>query len=219
MSDKFKEKYRIATARANWWDYRNPGLYFITICTHGMECSLGEITDDEMHLSAIGEIASTCWTEIPKHFTFVKLHTMVVMPNHVHGILEILPDANVETLNVETLNVETLNVETLNVETLHATSLRKIPGMYVQTLHATSLPIPPAKNKKMAAISPPKGSLASIIRSYKSAVSKKVHLFHSTFDWQERYYDNIIRDLPAYQRIETYIANNASSWKDDKFFQ
>jgi REP element-mobilizing transposase RayT len=168
-----------------------------------MECSLGEITDDEMHLSAIGEIASTCWTEIPKHFTFVKLHTMVVMPNHVHGILEILPDANVETLNVETLNVETLNVETLNVE----------------TLHATSLPIPPAKNKKMAAISPPKGSLASIIRSYKSAVSKKVHSIHRTFEWQERYYDNIIRDLPAYQRIETYIANNASSWKDDKFFQ
>jgi len=60
MSDKFKEKYRIPTARANWWDYRNPGLYFITICTHGMDCCLGEITNDEMHLSAIGEIAATC---------------------------------------------------------------------------------------------------------------------------------------------------------------
>jgi len=129
---------------------------------------------------------------------------MVVMPNHVHGILEILPGARVETLHAETL---------------HATSLRMIPGMYVQTLHATSLPIPPAKNEKMAAISPPKGSLASIIRSYKSAVSKKAQSIHRTFEWQERYHNNINRDLPAYQRIEAYIANNASSWKDDKFFQ
>lgn len=190
MSDKFKDIYRIPTARAEWWDYTNPGLYFITICTHGHECYLGKIRDDEMHLSTIGEIAKTCWKEIPNHFPFVNLHTMVVMPNHVHGILEILPGALVETLQPST-----------------------------ETLHATSLHSPYAKNEKMAAITPPKGSLASIIRSYKSAVSKKAHPINRTFDWQARYYDNIIRNLPAYQLIEAYIENNVGSWNRDQFFK
>ncbi len=187
MSDKFKELYRIPTSRAEWWDYSKAGLYFITICTHRMECSLGKIENDEILLSDIGTIAETCWKEIPNHFPYVKLHAMVVMPNHVHGILEILPAAVVETL--------------------HATSV-----------HATSVPVPPAKKKIMASISPPKGSLASIIRSYKSAVSKQAHLLHPQFCWQERYYDHIIKDAPAYQRIEAYIENNVSSWGNDKLF-
>jgi putative transposase len=34
MSDKFQNKYRIASARAAWWDYTGPAAYFVTICTH-----------------------------------------------------------------------------------------------------------------------------------------------------------------------------------------
>jgi len=206
MSDKFKDIYRIPTARAGWWDYNNAALYFVTICTYSMECCLGKIENKKMCLSNIGKIAESCWNEIPTHMPFVKLHAMVVMPNHIHGILEILPGALVETL--------------------HATSVHASPASFVETLHATSLPVlsasfeqTPTKNKNMAAISPKKGSLATIIRSYKSAVSKQVHLIHPNFDWQERYYDNIIKDLPAYQRIEAYINNNVSSWDDDKFFK
>jgi REP element-mobilizing transposase RayT len=41
----------------------------------------------EMKLSAIGEIAHTCWLEIPEHFPYVKLGEFVVMPDHVHGII------------------------------------------------------------------------------------------------------------------------------------
>jgi putative transposase len=193
MSDKFKDKYRSQSARAAWWNYCNQGLYFVTICTHGMDCCLGEIAKNEMQLSTIGQIAEKCWNEIPIHFPFVKLHAMVVMPNHIHGILEILPDE-------------------MAVQTLHATSVQ---------LHATSLqtPIPPAKNEKMAAISPKKGSLASIVRSYKSAVSKQAHFIKPQFYWQERYYDNIIRDLPAAQSIKAYISKNVSSWNEDRFFK
>ena len=199
MSEKFEDIYRIPTSRAGWWDYCNAGQYFVTICTHGMECCLGEIANNKMHLSAIGQIAEKCWNDIPIHFPYVKLHALVVMPNHVHGIIEILQGARVETL--------------------HATSVHAPPGKFVETLHATSLPAIPAKNKLMAAISPKKRSLASIVRSYKSAVSKQVHLIKPQFNWQERYYDHIIRDMPAYQRIEAYIANNVSSWNGDAFFQ
>jgi len=145
--------------------------------------------------------------KFPFHMPFVKLHAMVVMPNHVHGIIEILPGSLVETL--------------------HATSVHACPGSLVETLHATFLHVSPAsfvqtsppKNNEMAAISPKKGSLASVIRSYKSAVSNQVHQFHPQFCWHERFHDEIIRDISAYRRIEAYIENNVSSWDDDKFFQ
>lgn len=33
MSDKFNDKYRIKSARLADYDYRNEGLYYLTICT------------------------------------------------------------------------------------------------------------------------------------------------------------------------------------------
>ena len=30
-----------------------------------------------------------CWQEIPVHFPQIVLHEYVIMPNHVHGIIEI----------------------------------------------------------------------------------------------------------------------------------
>lgn len=40
-----------------------------------------------MVLSEIGKIAQKYWYEIPIHFPFIKLDEMLVMPNHIHGIL------------------------------------------------------------------------------------------------------------------------------------
>ncbi len=44
-----------------------------------------------MELSEIGQIAYQCWSEIPDHYTDVFLDGYIIMPNHVHGILKILP--------------------------------------------------------------------------------------------------------------------------------
>ena len=35
--------------------------------------------------------------------------------------------------------------------------------------------------------------------------------------WQRNYYDHIIRDRAAYERISTYIIENAERWDNDKF--
>ena len=85
--DKFKNKYRISSARLATWDYSNPGLYFITICTQSRINFFGEIVNDEMYLNEIGKIADKFWGEIPDHFQNVELGEFVVMPNHVHGII------------------------------------------------------------------------------------------------------------------------------------
>jgi putative transposase len=62
-----------------------------------------------------------------------------------------------------------------------------------------------------------KNSISSIIGSYKSAVTKHANRLGVEFAWQTLFYDHIIRDNNAYQRIHHYIINNPLKWKEDKF--
>jgi putative transposase len=72
-------------------DYSLPGLYFVTICTHQKRCFLGHIVQGRLALNSLGQIARECWVMIPNHFAQVHLHEFVLMPNHLHGILSIVP--------------------------------------------------------------------------------------------------------------------------------
>jgi len=85
--DKFKNKYRIESARLKNWDYGSNGAYFITICTANRAHYFGDVQNEIMCLNEIGILAENYWAEIPKHFPFVELGNFVIMPNHVHGIL------------------------------------------------------------------------------------------------------------------------------------
>lgn len=87
MSGKYQNKYRIASARLQSWDYGNNGSYFITICTKNREHFFGKIAEQEMHLNETGKLAEQYWVEIPEHYPFIELGNFVVMPNHMHGIL------------------------------------------------------------------------------------------------------------------------------------
>jgi putative transposase len=76
--------------RLKGYDYSQAGLYFITICVQDRKCLFGKIANDEMILNNAGTIANECWLEIPKHFPNAVLHEHIVMPNHVHGIIELI---------------------------------------------------------------------------------------------------------------------------------
>ena len=189
MTDKFHNKYRIPSARLQNWDYRWAGAYFITICTQNREHYFGEIENGEMQLSPIGAIADVLWHEIKNHTQNIELGAFVVMPNHIHGIL---------ILNGNVGNDD-------NVETLHATSLQS-------TQQSTT-------DEFMASISPKSDSVSTIIRSYKSAVTKHTHRLGFDFAWQTRFHDHIIRDNISFENIQTYINKNPIKWVDDKFYK
>ncbi|MGB2677436.1 MAG: transposase [Candidatus Acidiferrum sp.] len=70
-------------------DYSGGGFYFITVCAHVKKCVFGRIVALEMQLTALGQIVRECWMGIPEHFPRVRLHGFVLMPNHLHGIIEI----------------------------------------------------------------------------------------------------------------------------------
>jgi REP element-mobilizing transposase RayT len=92
--DKFRDKYRIPSARAQWWDYGCDAAYFITICTKNRKYFFGDVINGIMELSESGMIANNHWLEIPEHFPFIKLGAHIIMPNHIHGILIIKQSAN-----------------------------------------------------------------------------------------------------------------------------
>jgi len=89
MPEKYKNKYRIPSARLPWWDYSSNAAYFVTICTLNREHFFGEITDNTIALSEIGEIVEKEWINNTKLRPDMNLQlgAYVVMPNHFHGII------------------------------------------------------------------------------------------------------------------------------------
>jgi putative transposase len=65
---------------------------------------------------------------------------------------------------------------------------------------------------------PVAGSIPTIVRSYKSAVSLRVNLMLGTKGlpvWQRNYYEHIIRDNADYLAQSNYIIDNPMNWEKD----
>ena len=62
------------------------------------------------------------------------------------------------------------------------------------------------------------GSLGAIVRSFKSAASKRINEIRNDPGspvWQRTYYERIIRNDHELERIREYIVNNPLQWTDD----
>lgn len=192
MSTKFQNKYRIESARLKNWDYGSNAVYFVTICTHERQHYFGKINNKEMCLSKIGKIAKIEWyktLEIRPDMN-LQLNAFVVMPNHVHGIIVI--------------GKNEYNDGALDRDAMHRVST--IPLQPTNSPQYTNKFAPQSKN------------LASIIRGYKSSITKQARILNIEFDWQPRFHDHIIRNQKSYDNIRNYIINNPKNWKEDKFF-
>ena len=213
MADKFRNKYRIPSARLQNWDYGSNATYFITICTHDRFCFFGDIVLDskkEMRLSSIGEIVESEWIktfEIRKDMN-LEMGAFVVMPNHFHAIIgigknefNICPDA-MHCPGTDAMHrVSAENpIQSLDSDAMH-------PFGGGDAMHRVSTFGPQSKN------------LASIIRGFKSAVTMLARQINPQFGWQPRFHDHIIRNRFSFQRIESYIINNPIKWNMDKFYK
>ena len=64
------------------------------------------------------------------------------------------------------------------------------------------------------------GSLPTIMRSFKSAVTKRINALRNTPTapvWQRNYHEHVIRDETALDAIRAYIANNSFHWAADRY--
>jgi len=82
--------HRRKSIRLQGYDYSQAGAYFITICTHNRVPLFGEIVDGEMQLNELGIVADEEWRKTEHIRTHIVLHEFVIMPNHVHGIIQLV---------------------------------------------------------------------------------------------------------------------------------
>ncbi|MBN1930270.1 MAG: hypothetical protein JW786_01500 [Desulfobacterales bacterium] len=88
------EIHRRRSIRLKGYDYSRAGFYFITICTQNRLCLFGKIDNGGMNLNDAGRIVEKCLSAIPDHYPHAKLRECIIMPNHVHFIVEITVGAN-----------------------------------------------------------------------------------------------------------------------------
>ncbi|MEM8560433.1 MAG: transposase [Bacteroidota bacterium] len=166
----YRNRYRVESTRLPDHDYAASAWYHVVICTKHRRCWFGEVSEGTMVFSKLGRTAHQFCAAIPEHVERAVVDAFVVMPNHVHAIIGLLPVVSPEPSPEESLHVETLRHQ----ETLRATSLRGSGG--------------DAKNQAMADRSPKAGSLGAIVRSYKSAVTRWARQNETeSFAWQPRF--------------------------------
>ncbi len=215
MTDLFKNRYRISSARLQSWDYANNGMYFITICTANRECFFGNIVETQciasitgvpsrglaeskfnMEFTDLGKTVEKEWlkTKELRPDMNLELFEFAIMPNHFHGIIYI-NDNKYNTAKYENYH---------HGDATHCVSTFD-ENMDILNKHNKNKFGPQAKN------------LAAIIRGFKSAVTTYARKNDIPFDWQPRFHDHIITTNQEYVRIANYILENPANWKEDKF--
>ena len=98
MEEKFPHRKQL---RLKEYDYSQEGYYFITICTQNKKHILGKIINEidksvgancvrpMMKLSKIGHIINKEINKISKIYDNIFIDEYVIMPNHIHLIIEI----------------------------------------------------------------------------------------------------------------------------------
>ncbi len=188
--------------RLKGYDYAQAGAYFVTIVTQDRACLFGEVVDGEMRLNDGGRIADQCWLDIPSHFPQVELDTFVVMPNHVHGIIVI--DDSVGAKHVGAKHVGAKHVGAKHVGAKHVGA-------------KDFSPLPDGATITRVPLRSPSKTIGSMVRGFKIGVTK---WFRENTDiptvWQRNYYEHIIRNEDALNRIRQYIADNPLGWAHDQ---
>jgi putative transposase len=171
--------------RLKGYHYSQPGHYFITICTHQRAHLFGKITRGKMVLNAMGVVADECWRAVPDHYPNVRLDEFVVMPNHVHGVLQI-------------------------GETVGA--IQESPPNVGANAHGAIRELPLQDRRNM--------TLVKIIGRFKMNSAKQINILRQMIGvpvWQRNYYEHIVRDDGALNKIRQYIRNNPAQWAEDDY--
>ncbi|WP_254568739.1 transposase [Oscillatoria sp. HE19RPO] len=174
--------------RLPFYDYSQPGAYFITLCTTRKQCWLGKIYDGKMHLNHLGQIVQVEWLKSAEMRPNIRLDEWVVMPNHLHGIVWILEAKELQKTDLS-----------------HGLPCEYEFGSLYNKSSKKSF------NRKA-------NSLSSFIGGFKGSVTRKINQLcknPSIPIWQRNYYESIIEDEKALDSIREYIQLNPQRWGED----
>ncbi|MDQ8014686.1 MAG: transposase [Flavobacterium nitrogenifigens] len=122
----FREKFKIDSNRLQNWNYSSEAVYFITIVTKNRQSIFGVIEDEKMILNEKGKIIER---ELLKSIKIRKnwfFHNWVIMPNHVHLLIEIQDtqqmvethcSASTSSISTTENNISDISLQTYGRET------------------------------------------------------------------------------------------------------
>ncbi|MCU5771168.1 hypothetical protein N5923_03140 [Erwiniaceae bacterium BAC15a-03b] len=73
--------------RLKYYCYAQPGAYFVTLITHKRKHLFGNIISGKLVATCLAKLAFNHWLNLPRHTGTLALDEMVLMPNHLHGII------------------------------------------------------------------------------------------------------------------------------------
>lgn len=176
--------------RLKSYDYSRDGVYFVTICTHQRNSWLGSIgRDGSWRPTALGQIAREELDSIQTHRANVAVLHSVVMPNHVHILLQIHTEGN-EGRRATTCRGRPLPDRTFGP--LEHDSLATVVGAY-------------------------KAAVTRRWRA-QAATTSRGPTERPEPVWQSRFHDHVVRNEADYLRIWNYICSNPAKWAEDKYY-
>ena len=201
--------------RAQWHDY-NDGLYFVTACTYRKKHFFGRICNGKMQLTPMGMIVEDFIKAIPMHHESVELWNYVVMPNHIHMVINIDSAVNFRINDVGAQYIAPAQTGVISPNTGCLEPPRH--GEPVELNHFNS-------------------RLAIVVRSFKAAVTRSVRSASAgaiycaptselstnpdgrkfPLIWQRNFHEHIIRSRESCELIMEYIDNNVDNWASDCF--
>jgi putative transposase len=95
MSGMYERPVRKPT-RLREFDYASAGIYFITMCVQHVEPRFGTIVDSQVVLNTAGEMVARIWEENIARYPGADLDAYVVMPDHMHAIVFLGTDPNID---------------------------------------------------------------------------------------------------------------------------
>lgn len=204
QSHRFHDRRSI---RLKGYDYSADGLYFITICTKERNHYFGRVIDGKMVLNERGQIVKNEWLNtINVRKDEVILHEYIVMPNHFHAIIEICRRGVSHTPQIHTPQSHTPQSHTPDdgLTTSDRGVCDTMDRGVCDTIDRGVCDTP---------LRSPSKTLGSIVRGFKSAVTKQIGFPV----WQRNYHEHIIRNTNAFTKISNYILNNPAQWHCDMF--
>lgn len=205
------------TLRLKSHNYSNDAVYFVTICTQKNSHYFGTVKDGKMIYNNAGIMISRWWNNIQIRYNSIIIHNYIVMPNHFHAIIQI----NAGAIQTGATQCGRPIVSHQNggrpivytqSENTYENGLGNHVNMNESGNHET--------NESGKHIGLPLWNLGLAIGWFKTMTTNEYirnvkqnawPRFHKKL-WHRNYYERIIWDKNAFDRISYYIRMNPSNW-------
>jgi REP element-mobilizing transposase RayT len=206
------------------YDYSLPGYYFVTMCARDRECSFGNIENNKIVLNETGMIVEKQWHDLPVHFPGIELDRMVVMPNHLHGIIAITDPrrgAVVAPIGIITSFGTKPPHEGVTADAGLSTRVGAGLSRPKRITPFTGATTTDAKTAGAMTAPLRRGrTLGQMVAWFKYESTKEINRVVTNNPemkiWQRNFYERIIRNEEELNRIRNYIVTNPETWGEDE---